>query len=179
LSSDFVKLRWLLTPLGLPKRSQLQSNHRNSHRPADAARYKALPSDWKIKAHYYFYGWAVTKEILQKYLSSINKAHFSYEDDIGIASSVIFYMQQDIGFHHINYVAGKVDDKAAVNYRVEQTEEGPMLSLISIGCTQSKRLFWRRPTPKQLERLVEIFGEEPRWFEDFYAKEEFDHELMH
>ena len=165
--------------LGVPKQSQSQSNHPNSHRPVNAARYNALPSDWKIKAHYYFYGWAVTKEILQKYLSSINKAHFSYEDDIGIASSAIFYMQRDIGFHHINYVAGKVDNKAAVNCRVEQTEEGPMLSLISIGCTESKRLFWRRPTPKHLERLVEIFGEEPRWFEDFYAKEEFDHELMH
>ncbi len=54
-----------------------------------------------------------------------------------------------------------------------------MLNLMSVGCTQSKRLFWRRPTPKQLERLVEIFGEDPRWFEDFYTKEEFDHELMH
>ena len=27
----------------------------------------------------------------------------------------------------------------------------------------------------QLERLVEIFGEEPRWFEDFYTKEEFSY----
>jgi len=69
--------------------------------------------------------------------------------------------------------------EAAANCRVDQTEEGPMLNLMSVGCTQSKRLFWRRPTPKQLERLVEIFGEDPRWFEDFYTKEEFDHELMH
>jgi hypothetical protein len=48
------------------------------------------------RQHYYFYGWAATKEILQKYLSSINKAHFSYEE-IEIVSSAIFYMQRDIG----------------------------------------------------------------------------------
>ena len=77
------------------------------------------------------------------------------------------------------FFLAKVDDEAVVNGRVEQTEEGPMLNLMSIGCTQSKRLFWRRPTPKQLKRLVEIFGEEPRWFEDFYTKEEFDFDLMH
>ena len=88
-------------------------------------------------------------------------------------------MQRDVGFHHINYVSGKVDDEAAVNCRVEQTEEGPMLSLMSIGCTRSKRLFWRRPTPKQLKRLIEIFGEEPRWFEDFCTKEDFLIDLMH
>ncbi|KAF8800139.1 hypothetical protein BYT27DRAFT_7149144 [Phlegmacium glaucopus] len=146
---------------------------------ANATKYKALPSDWKTKAHYYFYGWAVTNEVLQRYLSTINKAHVSCEDEIGTASSAIFYMQRDVGFHHINYVGGKVDDEAAANCRVEQTEEGPMLNLMSIGCTRSKRLFWRRPTPKQLERLIEIFGEKPRWFEDFYTKEEFDHELMH
>ena len=108
--------------------SQLQSKHPKSTCAAHATRYKALPSDWKTTAHYYFYGWAVTKEILQRYLSSINRAHASYEDEIGTASSVIFYMQRDVGFHHINYVAGKVDDEAAANCRVEQTEEGPMLS---------------------------------------------------
>ena len=88
-------------------------------------------------------------------------------------------MQRDVGFHHIDYVIGKVDDEAVVNCRVEQTEEGPMLSLMSIGCTRSKRLFWRRPTTKQLKRLVEIFGEEPRWFEDFNTKEEFVLDVMH
>ncbi|KAF8798682.1 hypothetical protein BYT27DRAFT_7218477 [Phlegmacium glaucopus] len=136
--------------------SQLQSKHPNSHRVANVTKYKALPSDWKTKAHYYFYGWAVTKEIIQRYLSSISRAHVSYEDEIGVASSGIFYMQRDVGLDHINYVGGKVDKEAAANYRVEQTE-GPMLNLMSIGCTWSKRLFWRRPTPKQLERLIEIF----------------------
>lgn len=55
---------------------------------------------------------------------------FYYENEIGTAS---FYMRQDVGFYHINYVAGKVDDEAAANCRVEQTEERPMLSLMSIG----------------------------------------------
>ena len=77
-------------------------------------------------------------------------------------------MQRDVGFHHINNVAGKVDGEAAVNCRVEQTEEGLMLSLMSIGCTRSKRLFWRRLMPKQLKRLKEIFWEE-----------EFELDLMH
>jgi hypothetical protein len=47
---------------------------------------------------------------------------FYYEDEIGTAS---FYMRQDVGFYHINYVAA--------NCRVEQTEERPILSLMSIG----------------------------------------------
>ena len=96
-------------------------------------------------------------EILQRYLSSIDRTLDFYDDETGCASSAIFYMQRDVGFHHINYVAGKVDSEAAVNCRVEQTEEGPMLSLMSIGCTRSKRLFWRRPTPKQLKRLKRDF----------------------
>jgi hypothetical protein len=104
-------------------------------------------------------------------------AHVQYNDEIGWSAwigSAIICMAEDVGFHHINYVVSKVDNEAAVNCRVEQTEEGPMLNLMSIGCTQSNSLFWGRPTPKQLERLVEIFGEEPRWFEDFYTKEESD-----
>jgi hypothetical protein len=51
-----------------------------------------------------------------------------------IASSANFYMQRDVGFPHINYIAGKVDDEAAVNCRVEQTKVELMLSLMSIGC---------------------------------------------
>jgi hypothetical protein len=112
------------------------------------------------------------------YLSSINKAHVHYNDEIGTAtgSSAILYMEEDVGFYHIHYVGGKVDNEAAANCRVEQTEEGRMLSfkLMSIGCTQSKGLLlWRRLTPKQLERLREIFGK------DFYTKEDFNLEDMH
>ena len=91
----------------------------------------------------------------------------------------MLYMQEDVGFYHINYVGGKVDNEAAAKCRAEQTEQGPMLNLMAISCTRSKKLFWRRPTPKQLERLVEIFGEEPRWFEDFFTKAEFVPEDMH
>ena len=159
--------------------SQLKSKHPNPYRADNVAKYKTLPSDWKTNTHYYFYGWAVTKEILQRYLSSINGACFFAESRIGHASSAIFHMEEEVGFPHINYVVCKVDDEAAAKCRVQQTEEGPMLSLLSIGCTRSKRLFWRRPTPEQLKRLIEIFGEEPRWFEDFYPKEEFDLDLMH
>ena len=85
-------------------------------------------------------------------------------------------MQRDVGFHHINYVAGKVDDEAAVNCRVEQTEEGPMLSLMSKLVALGRRGYFG---VVQLMRLVESFGEEPRWFEDFYTKEEFGLDLMH
>ena len=150
LSSFNISIfQWLLTPgIRLWWNIQLQSKHPNPYRAGNAARYKTLPSDWKTNDHYYFYGWVVTKEILQRYLSSINRKYAFNDDEIGIAGSTIFYMQRDVGFHHINYVIGKVDDEAAVNCRVEQTEEGPMLSLISIGCTRSKRLFWRRPTTK-------------------------------
>ena len=159
-----MKFQWLLC---------LQSKRPNSH-----TKYDTLPSDWKTTAHHYSYGWQVTKEILQRYLSTINSAHDSYEGEIGIASSTNSYLRRDTGLRHINYVPGKANEDAA-NCRVEQMKKELMFSFVLIGCTQSKWLFWCHPTPTHLQRLVEVFAEEPRWFEDFYAKEESDNELMH
>jgi hypothetical protein len=104
----------------------------NSHRAANVARYKILPSDWKTKDHYYFYSWAVTK----KNSAKISFQYYRQSASLLWLSVQQFskYMQRDVGFPHINYVAGKVDDEAAVSCRVEQTKEGPMLSLMSIGC---------------------------------------------
>ena len=48
------------------------------------------------------------KNILQRYLSSINKAHVYYDDEIGSA----IHAKKDVGFYHINYVTGKVEQRS-------------------------------------------------------------------
>ncbi len=90
----------------------------------------------------------------------------------------IRHLERRSGYNFINLVGGKVDEEAEAQGRVIRTEEDVTLDVLAISCTRSNRLFWRRPTPRQLDILIEILGEEPRWFEDSETKENFEMSLM-
>ena len=77
---------------------------------------------------------------------------------LGSASSANLYMQKRmLDFIISIMLQAKLSNEAAANCRVEQTEEGPMLNLMSISCTRSAssnaqaveatcRDFWGRAT---------------------------------
>jgi len=82
------------------------------------------------------------------------------------------------GYPFICHVYGNVDSEGEARGRVIHTEEGPALDVLAISCTRSRSLFCRRPTSKELDALIELLGEEPRWIEDYETKENFVMELM-
>lgn len=82
------------------------------------------------------------------------------------------------GYPFICHVYGKVDHEGEAQGRLIYTEEGPALDVLAISCTRSRHLFWRRPTPRELDALIALLGEEPRWIEDYETKENFVMELM-
>ena len=81
-------------------------------------------------------------------------------------------MQRHVGFYHISYVARKVDDEAAANCSEWQTEEELMLHAFEDATLASSNA-------QAVGATCRYFWVEPRWFEDFYTKEQFDHELVY
>jgi len=154
----------------------LEGIHPQTLKPPNLAVYKPLPADYRCSDHYFFYGWAITDEILKKHL--IKYQIPVDKDPIFAGSCAIRNLEQLSGYHFIRYVNGRVDEEAVAQGRVVPTEDGPALYVLAISCTRSKRIFWRRPTPRQLDRLIEFLGEEPRWIEDFETKENFLKDLM-
>ncbi|KIM44402.1 hypothetical protein M413DRAFT_442385 [Hebeloma cylindrosporum] len=141
------------------------------------ANYKRLPSGWKASEHHYFYGWAVTEDILRNHLIK-HRLRVPKSNLIELLSTAISNIEQQTAYFHICYVGGKVDDKARAQGRVIETDEGPELNLLAISCTRSARLFQRRPSQRQLDRMVQLLGEEPRWFEDSNTKANFVSDFM-
>lgn len=149
---------------------------KNVPKRPNLAIYKPLPSDYRKSKHYYFYGWAVTDEILKTYLIKYNIP--VPKDPLHADVRAIRHLERRSGYNFINLVGGKVDEEAEAQGRVIRTEEDVTLDVLAISCTRSNRLFWRRPTPRQLDILIELLGEEPRWFEDSETKENFEMSLM-
>ena len=142
----------------------------------EVAIFKPLPLGYRKSKHYYFYGWAVTDEILKAYLIKQNIP--VPRDSLHADVCAIQDLEQRSGYGFINLVGGKVNEEAKAQGRVVRTEEDAALDVLAISCTRSHRLFWRRPTPRQLNILIELLGEEPRWFEDSETKENFEMSLM-
>ncbi|TFK74244.1 hypothetical protein BDN72DRAFT_833570 [Pluteus cervinus] len=150
------------------------------HDPALAAKpgdllasYKNLPECFKEYNHYWFYGWAVSDEDMKRYHKVVN-----VKDNPGPSSGWPFHawtitqLSVRSGYEHISYFLGKPDEKSSEK-AITANEGEKAVRVLASSCSKSNRLFWMRPTEKQMERLINIIGEEPRWVMDFYTKKDF------
>ncbi|KAF9481778.1 hypothetical protein BDN70DRAFT_991663 [Pholiota conissans] len=147
-------------------------------RNPDYPRYKRLPTVWDENRGHWFYGWAVTDEIIRKYLQKY------YPHDVSEASWLLnsnglYDLKQYSGYRHLAFVGGKPDAESIKQGRVIQLERGLTLYVIAVSSTRSDYLYRRRPTVAQLAMLTEIFEEEPRWIEGFEDKANFNDDWMH
>jgi len=140
------------------------------------AKYKPIPADLRSSNHYYFYGWATSDERLTKLLIKHNMP--VPNDSMYARVCAIRHLERLSGYPFICHVYGKVDSEGEAQGQVIHTEEGRALDVLAISCTRSRRLFWRRPSTQELDVLIELLGEEPRWIEDYETKENFVMELM-
>ena len=152
------------------KYSQLQSKHPNSHHAANVARYKTPRGTGHKGSYYYFYGWVVTKEILQRYLSSIDRTLGFYDDEIGSASSAIFYMQRDW-----RWSCGKLQSGPEWS-RLKKGRCWVWCQLVALG---RRGYFGVVQRPSSWSDSKRFLGRSHGVFEKFYTKEEFELDLMH
>ncbi|TFK74243.1 hypothetical protein BDN72DRAFT_833566 [Pluteus cervinus] len=142
------------------------------------ARYKNLPEGFKEGNHYWFYGWAVSDEDMKRCHEAMNVTNYP-----GPYSDWPFYawtlrqISVRSGYEHISLVLGE-PDKKSYEKAVTVSKGEKAVKVFALSCSKSNRLFWTRPTEKQLERLIKIFGEEPRWIMDFQTKREFCSDWM-
>ncbi|KAL0958564.1 hypothetical protein HGRIS_000704 [Hohenbuehelia grisea] len=140
---------------------------RNTGRP-DLAVYQPLPDGWHTRESYLFYGWAISDDMLHIMLGE--------SPETGIKGDLHFralqYLRFRTGFKHFMFVNGKVDANTPSD-RVVQLESTQALRIFAVSCSKNKRLFMRRPLKAQMKCMVNLFGEEPRWYEDLHLKREF------
>ncbi|KAF9481776.1 hypothetical protein BDN70DRAFT_830458 [Pholiota conissans] len=148
--------------------------------PPGLVRYKPLPPGWRESQHYWFYGWPVTDESLHNYvLKHLNLVKHLKNPDL-VKSAAFTDMRRRSGYEDLCFVGAIPDAEAISKGFVIQYpgQQYPEVHLMALSCTRSTRLYHRRPTKEQLAILTELFGEEPRWFEDCHLKKDFMAELM-
>lgn len=141
------------------------------------AAYPPPPDAWKDGDHYFHYGWPVTNRMLRKALLKVPLELPEHDSYAGILCNRLELL---LKFHGINALLCKSDEFCESRGRVFTSEEDGerYVQFISIGCTCSRKYFWRRPDPETLEDLIKIMGEELRWMENASTKKEFPKGLL-
>ncbi|KAF9481775.1 hypothetical protein BDN70DRAFT_919597 [Pholiota conissans] len=162
-----------MPPLKLPARNK-------NTRSSGLVKHKPLPPGWQDSQHYWFYGWAVTEETLRDYVLKHCSPRELSKDHDDVNSDALFDLRRQSGFYDLAFVGAIPDADAIAKGLIYQYpgQEGPEVHLMALSSTCSERLYRRRPTKEQLAKLTELFGEEPRWFEDCHLKKDFVSDLM-
>lgn len=129
-----------------------------------------MPYEAKNSSSIYFYGWVFTEDWLKSMAppgTSPCTAHFD-----GLEC-----LEKRSGYKHLHWVNGYVKDgeeNADMNYGTTSLADGTKrkvtqvimvaANLIDKSCDVD--LFHRRPTVKQMSKLIKIFGSEPSWHQD-------------
>lgn len=146
---------------------------RPSNKPGetkDLAAYNLLLEGWHTQKSHFLYGWAVNDSMLY---SMLGKRPGEY-DESTLDCRAIFMLERRTSFGEIMFVNAKVTADSPSVDRIVRMEDGtPCLRVFALSCSKNRRLFMRRPTKQQMKMFVNFFGEEPRWYEDFYLKEDF------
>lgn len=135
------------------------------------ADYGLPPDVWKQSNHYFHYGWPVTNKIIH---SAFRKLPFKVPNRKLSAGLLCSRLELNLNFRGIRALLCKPDEFCESQGRAfTDDDDQRYVQFISIGCTCSRRYFWRRPDPKTMEDLIKIMGEEPRWMENASIKQEF------
>ncbi|TFK74245.1 hypothetical protein BDN72DRAFT_833571 [Pluteus cervinus] len=136
------------------------------------ARYDALPTNWRDHNSYWYYGWAVTEKDLKRFheVMNVQNYHGPYTGHV-LYGWTARQLCVRSGYRHISFVFGEPDEDTKKKQYI--IDDKPTVMALALSCTRSRRLFWERPSEKQMERLVNIIGEQPRWILDHFTKEEF------
>lgn len=146
--------------------------------PSGVSDYEPLPAGWRYQDRHYCYGWAVTDQMLRDHFDRHGlKAFYTHPDVVN--AKVIRNLRVLADHQGITIVMCRPDQTAICNGRVTQTEEGSYSTVLALSCTKSKSLFHRRPTPEQLDFLIKEIGEQPRWFQLWEKKSDFDKDFWY
>lgn len=136
------------------------------------AHYGAPPAAWKQSNHYYHFGWPVDQNILRRALLKLPMDLPTHKE---YAGSLCSRLELLFKFHGINAILCKPDEFCESQGRAFSSRDDGRryVQFITIGCTCSRKYFWRRPDTETMEDLISIIGERPRWLENASTKQNF------
>ncbi|KAF7986676.1 hypothetical protein HWV62_20176, partial [Athelia sp. TMB] len=128
---------------------------------------KPLPPQASTSNRIYYYGWTVEEEWVERQAPQLNR--------LGAGLNAL---RVKSGYRHLHGVNGYVNDNDA-SPDMDVGPDGRKVSFVimvaanwvneSLGID----LYNRRPTVRQMERLVELFGRKPSWHMDGRPKRYF------
>lgn len=141
--------------------------------PSRPAQYPMLPDGYESHPRHYVLGWAVSDDWLEEFARRHYPGSIKREPDwvcLGGAQ-----LQRMSGFRHL-YLVNALHDGAPAPASAHDSRS-PLTLLLMVSHTASDELLRRRPTQAQYDWLVQVFGEEPRWYRDGLPKNHLYHVL--
>lgn len=127
------------------------------------ARYPELPANWRKEERFYILGWNLDNTRLQELVrlhTPPSMAHASY------AARAKYLLEELTGYGnlHISSVVSSENSHGA------RGEGKRTKTVVAISFTAETRLFFRRPSQRQYDLLVQILSEQPLWYQDALPK---------
>ncbi|KZT65670.1 hypothetical protein DAEQUDRAFT_814080 [Daedalea quercina L-15889] len=127
------------------------------------ARYPELPANWRKQDRFYILGWDMDntrlKELVQLHTPP-DMVHVPYAVR---AKRLLEDLSGCSNLHISAVLPPRPSDELC------QSKKGTR-TIVAISFTASTRLYFRRPTQKQYNLLVQIFGGQPIWHRDALPK---------
>jgi len=118
--------------------------------------------------HCYILGWPVTIDWLRNFvIRSHNPLERAKANGLGVSAMLRLKLFSD--YDDLAYV-GALPDGIPIS---EPGPDMPIISVVAISFTISKRMFHQRPTQAQYDWFVDVFGVEPQWYRDIFSRKEF------
>ncbi|KAG2016582.1 hypothetical protein CC2G_009735 [Coprinopsis cinerea AmutBmut pab1-1] len=137
------------------------------------ATWKPLPADHKSSPGYFVYGFPLRMDKLKRVAKRLgHRDRFSLVQQSVLIATRLEIMTQ--WKHAMYFQYGKADAQSEEEDMAvyEDFYKMRVVPILAMGCTASRKLYHRRPTPEQMRVLEDYLGE-ARWFETPETKEKY------